>query len=80
MQVMGTWSPDKSQPDLITHVKVEPAHESDASAMLPAIEDTTKRGLDPKELLADSLYGSDGFPFGADARSQFESDPKQGRS
>jgi hypothetical protein len=59
MQVMETYSPDKSQPNLITHVKVEAAHESDANALLPAIEDAAKRELSPAELLADSLYGSD---------------------
>ena len=59
MQVQETYSPDKSQPNLITHVKVEAAHESDANALIPAIEDTAKRGLAPQELLADSLYGSD---------------------
>lgn len=59
MQVMETYSPDKSQPNLITHVKVEAAHESDANALLPAIEDARKRDLAPTELLADSLYGSD---------------------
>lgn len=59
VQVMETYSPDKSQPDLITHVKVEAAHESDAHALLPAIDDTSKRQLAPQELLADSLYGSD---------------------
>jgi IS5 family transposase len=59
MQVMETWSEDKSQPNLITHIKVEAAHESDANALLPAIEDAAKRELSPKQLLADSLYGSD---------------------
>lgn len=59
MQVMEAWSEDKSQPNLITHVKVEAAHESDANALLPAIEDAAKRDLAPKQLLADSLYGSD---------------------
>lgn len=59
MQVMETYSPDKSQPNLITHVKVEAAHESDANALLPAIEDAAERELAPTELLADSLYGSD---------------------
>jgi len=59
VQVMETYSPDKTQPDLITHVSVEAAHESDANALLPAIEDTTQRNLAPSELLADSLYGSD---------------------
>jgi len=59
VQVMETWSPDKSQPNLITHVKVEAANESDANALLPAIEDADKRDLAPTQLLADSLYGSD---------------------
>ena len=59
MQVMETYSEDKSQPNLITHVKVEAANESDANALLPAIEDAAKRDLAPTELLADTLYGSD---------------------
>ena len=59
MQVMETYSEDKSQPNLLTHVKVEAAHESDAQALLPAIEDAAKRDLAPTEILADSLYGSD---------------------
>jgi len=59
MQVMETYSEDKSQPNLITHIKVEAANESDAYALLPAIEDAGKRGLAPIELLADTLYGSD---------------------
>lgn len=59
MQVMETYSPDKSQPDLITHINVEAAHESDAQAVLPAIDDAAKRELSPSELLADSLYGGD---------------------
>ena len=45
--------------NLITYVSVEPAHESDANAMMPAVEAVAERGFDPKELLADSLYGSD---------------------
>jgi hypothetical protein len=44
---------------LITHVEVEPAHASDAHALLPAIEGAAQRGLAPTEVLADSLYGSD---------------------
>jgi len=59
VQVMETYSPDNSQPDLITHVKVEAAHHSDVHALLPAIEDAKTRQLAPVELLADSLYGSD---------------------
>src|SRR6266545_11459 len=59
MQVMETWSPDKSQPNLISHVKVEAAHESDSNALLPAIEDAAQRELAPTQLLADSAYGGD---------------------
>lgn len=59
MQVMETYSADKSQPDLITHINVEAANESDVNALLPAIEDAGKRDLAPTELLADTLYGSD---------------------
>src|SRR3990172_6854295 len=44
---------------LITHVAVEPAHTSDANALIPAIEDAKERGLGPTEVLADSLYGSE---------------------
>ncbi|MGB9591763.1 MAG: transposase, partial [Candidatus Kryptoniota bacterium] len=59
MQVMETWSRDKSQPNLITHVKVESAAASDTHALVPAIADVAERELSPTELLADSLYGSD---------------------
>jgi len=45
--------------NLITHVQVEPAHQSDAYALLPAVESTQQRDLAPTEILADSLYGSD---------------------
>ena len=45
--------------NLITHVEVEPAHVSDAHALIPALESTMERGLAPEEVLADSLYGSD---------------------
>lgn len=61
VQVMETFCGDeeKASPNLITHVHVEPAHNSDANALIPAIESTKKRGLAPEKLLADSLYGSD---------------------
>jgi len=59
VQILETYSPDKSQPDLITHVSVESAHESDTNALIPAIEDTKKRNMAPAELLADTLYGRD---------------------
>jgi len=45
--------------NLITHVEVEPAHISDARALIPALESAKERGLAPEEVLADSLYGSD---------------------
>jgi hypothetical protein len=58
VQIMETYGNEK-QPSLITHVAVERAHVSDAGALIPAIEDTEKRSLKPKEILADSLYGGD---------------------
>jgi len=63
VQVMETVCKDKDKKaetlNLITHVKVEQAHESDAHALMPAIESTEKRGLKPKKLAADEAYGSD---------------------
>lgn len=59
VQIMETYAPDKKGLSLITHVAVEKAHISDASALIPAIEETEKRDLKPEEVLADSLYGSD---------------------
>jgi len=63
VQVMETFCDDKEKKaeslNLITHVEVEPAHNSDANALIPAIESAEKQNLKPKELTADSLYGSD---------------------
>jgi hypothetical protein len=63
VQVMETYCSDEDAKaetlNLITHVQVEPAHESDVNALIPALESTQERGLGPKEALADSLYGSD---------------------
>jgi hypothetical protein len=65
IQVMETYTDtddpkEKAQTlNLITHVEVERAHESDANALIPAIESVQKKELAPQELLADSLYGSD---------------------
>lgn len=64
VQVMETYHTEEESNDvgklnLITHVEVEPAHKSDANALIPAIESTKKTGLSPKEVLADSLYGGD---------------------
>jgi hypothetical protein len=65
LQVMETYT-DTEDTDvksktlnLITHVEVEKACDSDAQALMPAIESTKKRGLCPDELEADTLYGSD---------------------
>ncbi len=66
VQIMETYSrevlgEEDSTPklELITHVQVEPAHKSDAHALIPALESAAERGLAPEEVLADSLYGSD---------------------
>jgi Transposase DDE domain/Transposase domain (DUF772) len=45
--------------NLITHVAVAPASESDSRALLPALEDTQARELGPQEVLADTAYGGD---------------------
>jgi hypothetical protein len=65
VQIMETYIPttDKETREttlnLITHVEVEPAHKSDANALLPAIASVQEKDFAPKEILADSLYGSD---------------------
>lgn len=63
VQVMETFCDDKGKKaeslNLITHVEVEPAPNSDANALIPAIKSAEKQNLKPKELTADSLYGSD---------------------
>jgi len=61
VQVMETYCKDAKEEslNLITHIEVEPAHESDANALIPAIESSKERGLAPEELLADTLYGGD---------------------
>jgi hypothetical protein len=52
-------SEDTNTLNLITSVIVEPAHKSDANAMIPLIEATAELGLKPKEVTADTVYGSD---------------------
>jgi hypothetical protein len=65
VQVMETYctAEDEQERDktlnLITHVEVQRACESDAHALLPALESAMERGLAPAQVLADSLYGSD---------------------
>ena len=64
-QIMETYTqeedPEKKAAtlNLITHVVLEPAHKSDAHAVMPALESTQARGIAPKEVVCDSLYGSD---------------------
>ncbi len=52
-------SEDTNTLNLITSVIVEPAHKSDAHALIPLIESTTELGLKPKEVTADTIYGGD---------------------
>jgi hypothetical protein len=63
VQIMETFCKDEKEKEttlnLITYVEVEPAHNSDANALIPAIERAEDRGLKPEVLIADSLYGSD---------------------
>jgi hypothetical protein len=65
LQIMETYTDTEEKEvksktlNLITHVEVEKACDSDAQALMPAIESTKKRGLCPHELEADTLYGSD---------------------
>jgi hypothetical protein len=65
VQILETYSSEEEEEvstpklELITHVQVEPANQSDAHALLPALEGAAERNLAPKEVLADSLYGSD---------------------
>ena len=64
VQVMETFTEhegekEASELNLITHVEVETACQSDANALLPALEATLEKDLAQKELQADSLCGSD---------------------
>ncbi len=65
VQVMETYCTHEDEQErdktlnLITHVEVQPACESDAHALIPALESAIERGLAPAQVLADSLYGSD---------------------
>ena len=65
VQIMETYSTEAEEEastpklELITNVQVESAHQSDAHALIPALEATAQRGLDAEEVLADSVYGSD---------------------
>lgn len=53
-----TATPAANTPDLITHVAIGKMTTHDQSALVPALEDTKRRGIGPRELLADTHYGS----------------------
>ncbi len=61
LQLQETYTTDDKDKtvNVITHVDVEPAHKSDAKALLPAIKRTEAQNVKPTELLADSLYGGE---------------------
>jgi hypothetical protein len=65
VQVMETYTEheegrkEATDLNLITHVEVEKACQSDAQALVPAIEATLETDLAPEQLQADALYGSD---------------------
>jgi len=65
VQIMETYNRGEDEAEkastlnLITHVEVQTACESDGQALVPAIVDTKIRGLGPDELVADTAYGSD---------------------
>lgn len=74
VQVMETYSDDKTSPHLplITHIAVASADNSDAHALIPALEKTEETGMKPKELLADTSYGSDDNVVAADRDHEVE--------
>lgn len=64
VQVMETYTPNdqneqSKQLNLLTHIAVKSADNSDAHALIPALEKTKSQAMTPAEVLADSLYGSD---------------------
>jgi hypothetical protein len=65
VQVMETFctSEDEKEKEqtlnLVTHVSVQAACESDAQALIPAIADVQVRQVGPENVLADTLYSSD---------------------
>ncbi len=65
VQVMETYTETSDEQEkaetlnLITYVETEKACQSDAQALIPAIKSADERDLGPREIQADSLYGSD---------------------
>ena len=86
LQIMETYTDTEDKQvnsktlNLITHVELEKACDSDAQALIPAIESTQKRGLGPAELEADTLYGSDGNYQGAKSMGVELVAPVKGKS
>lgn len=74
VQVMESYSNDASAKHLplISHIAVKSADNSDAHALLPALEDAKSREMKPEELLADTLYGSDNNVVEADKKHDVE--------
>lgn len=54
-QIVETCDP-ANDTQIITHVAVESAAESDAGALVPAVEALDERGLKPEEMIADTAY------------------------
>ena len=61
VQVMETFTPaeEAKVPRLITYVEVTSAAVTDHHAVVPALEAVEERKVQPQQLLADTLYGSD---------------------
>jgi hypothetical protein len=64
IQVMETFCDEEDEQireqtlNLITYIEAEPACNSDANALMPALDSVKEREFLPKELMADALYGS----------------------
>lgn len=58
-QVMETYSEQEGALSLITYAEAEPACAHDVHALIPALEDTQHRALQPEQVLADTAYGSE---------------------
>ena len=55
-QVAETCDPE-NEIEVVTHVSVEGAHESDQPATIPVLDDLESKGCKPETLLADTNYG-----------------------
>ena len=64
-QITETYSPkanedtsEKDKPDVITHIKTEPANKHDSKALMPAIDHLQEQEIECQTMLADAAYGS----------------------